>query len=133
MHTGYEKLFKSLTIVDPPKELHHRIVTRIAIIERQTMRIRLALFGIFSIASFGAIVLALQYTLQEFTRSGFYQYFSLLLSDGGTIFVYWKEFAFLLAESLPVFGVILLLSSTVVFLFLLRYATKNIKTILLPA
>lgn len=45
--------------------------------------------------------------LSQVSQSGFYEYASLLSSDGGILAVYWKEFTLLLTESLPLTSITL--------------------------
>jgi hypothetical protein len=64
--------------------------------------------------------------LADLTRSGFYEYFSLLFSDTGSIISYWKEFTFSIAESLPIISIISVLSLLFVCFLSLKYLIKQI-------
>ena len=65
------------------------------------------------------------YTLAGFTNSGFYEYLSLIYSDGLAILPYWKEIGLSLAESLPAFEIALLLSVIYALLESIKLAVKN--------
>ncbi len=128
---GYERLLKNVRLINPPEGLYSHTLLRIRAAEQRRMRIWLSIIGFISLVSGGGIVATVIYTMQEFSHTGFSQYFSLLTSDSGTIVTYWKEFILLLIESLPVFAVALMLSSVFIFLISLRFALKNMRTSLL--
>jgi len=76
-------------------------------------------------AQVAQIVPAYSYMLSELAGSGFRGYVSLLLSDGVTLTVYWKEFGLTILESFPTVGVTLLCASILVALGMFRLAVKN--------
>ncbi len=127
MNTDWEKLLK-ITPIEPPEQLLRNILARIELKQRQEARTKLALWGGLSLASFISIIPASLYAINEFGRSGFYQYFSLLFSDGGLTLIYWKEFSLSLAESVPVLAVATILSALFVFLESTLLAIKNIRS-----
>ncbi|MEK7576311.1 MAG: hypothetical protein AAB482_01315 [Patescibacteria group bacterium] len=116
-------MWESLEI-EPPEGLYHRILARIARARLRAARIRLGFLSMTIVGSLAALIPALQYTLQEFTQSGFYQYLSLVLSDGGTLFAHWHEYILTLAESLPLAGITLMLSGIFVLFGSLKLAIK---------
>jgi hypothetical protein len=63
----------------------------------------------------------------EFQTSGFWNYFALFFSDTALMSVYWKEFVLSLAESLPVFQLMLTLALTLSVFVSLRFAFKDFK------
>ncbi len=69
---------------------------------------------------------AFKILMANFSQSGFYEYFSLAFSSSGTLIIYWKDFLLLLAESLPAMSMILFLTLILVFLFSLKYITRQI-------
>lgn len=128
MSKGYERLFESIRSINPPHDLHARVILHIHAAEQHRMKIQLVVIGFISLLSCGGAIFAIIYTIQEFSHSGFYQYLSLLVSDGNTMMAYWKEFVLLLTESLPLFGITLALSSILVFLISLRFVFNNVRT-----
>lgn len=127
MNADWEKFLK-ITQIEPPERLLRNILAQIELKQRQTARTKLALWGGLSLASFISIIPASLYTISEFSRSGFYQYFSLLFSDGGVALMYWKEFSLSLAESIPVLATAAILLALFVFLESTLLAIKNIRS-----
>jgi hypothetical protein len=64
--------------------------------------------------------------LNDLARSGLYEYFSLIFSNGWSVLSYWKELTLSLAESLPTTSIIFTLSLVFVFFLSLRYMVKEI-------
>ena len=133
MKNNYKKLFQSLSKIETPKNLEQRILMRISNEERRTAEWRLAFFAPLAAASSVGVVFAFQYAAQEVAQSGFYQYLSVALSDGGVAITYWKELSMLLAESAPILGTAVLLSAVLILLGSLRSAIKNAQTVFTPA
>ena len=76
-----------------------------------------------------SLVVVFVNTVSQFQTSGFFNYFSLLFSDGGTVLSFWREFALSLAESLPWLGLSLIFATLFVFLVSLRFTAKNLQKI----
>ena len=70
--------------------------------------------------------------LGSLARSGFYNYFSLIFSDGFALVSSWKEFVFSLVESFSVSEFIVLLSIVFVVLISVKILIKNYKIIYTP-
>jgi hypothetical protein len=100
-------------------------MARIDIEKIKRAKQRFVIFTISSIVSFGAFLFTLQYAVTEFAKSEFTQYFSLIFSDSQSVFVYWKEFSLVLAESLPVMSILLLLSISLVMVYFLKKLLKD--------
>ena len=132
MRDAYEQLFKSLRSLEPPEALLAKILIRIAREQRRSARIRVAFVGSAALLSGALLVPAFQYAAQEWYESGFYQYLSLLFSDGGAALASWQEFSQSLAESLPVSGITFVLMSVFALLISLKFAAKNMKNALSP-
>jgi hypothetical protein len=113
------------TEIEPPPGLAQSVLRRIETERYRTARFRFVGMGAVAGISALAMVPAAQYTVTEFYQSGFYQYSSLLLSDGGSIFPYWKEFTLTLAESAPLLGITLSLTLVFVLLGSLQSVFKN--------
>ncbi len=119
MNNNEQRYFQVETVL-PPHELYARIEKRIHRLEKRAYRMSLALFGSTFVLSSLALIPSLAYLTQEFSRSSFGQYLTLLSSDGDVMLMYWKELAFSLAESLPLAGVTLVLTVTFVLLYSLK-------------
>lgn len=133
MRKDYETLLRNLAHVDPPKRLYGNILARIEIEQTRKAKIRFVLMGTTAICSLLALVPAVQYTAKEFSQSGFLQYLSLIFSDSATIMAYWKEFTFSLAESLPAFGITMILSILFVLFGSIILVIRDTKTVFMPA
>jgi hypothetical protein len=83
-------------------------------------------FGLAGFISLAGLVPAFKILSGDLAQSGFYEYFSLLFSDSGSILSHWKELFFSLAESLPATSIVLTLSLLFVCLLSLRYLMKQI-------
>lgn len=128
MRDQLKHLLQTLTDREPSRELLGNIMTNIALIEIARARTRLAFFtvsaGIFSIVA----IVMFGYAAREFAQSEFLQYFSLIFSDGGAVFLAWKEFVLSLAESMPIVGITAAFLATVISLGFIKSAVKNINT-----
>ncbi len=85
-------------------------------------------YSIAGIASLSGLVFIIKDILNSFTQSGFYDYMSLVSSDGGALTKYWKEFTFSITESLPTTSIMLsFLLLFIIFISLRRvvYQHKN--------
>lgn len=111
--------------INPPEGLAQAILWRIEAERRRIARFRFISMGAVAGLSAIAMVPTVQYTVGEFYQSGFYQYSSLLLSDGGSILPYWREFTITLAESAPLLGITLSLGLIFVLFASLQSAFNN--------
>lgn len=126
INDNYKKLFQKLEQMEPSEKLRDGILTRIDFEKRRSAMIRLAFLGTLATASFTAMILFFQDLMREFYQYGFYQYFSLIFSDGSVVMSYWKELTLSLAESAPLIEITILLAMILVFLVSLKLAIKNI-------
>ncbi len=116
--------------VEPPYGLSRRIMSHIGETNRNALRVR---FFTFIIMALGSSVVFVDMTVNLFTnlsQSGFYQYSSLLLSDGATIGLYWKQLGLSLLESLPLLNIAMLLIVLGVFIWSGAKAISNTHDIL---
>ena len=72
--------------------------------------------------SFVAMIPALWYLYRSVTESGIFQYMTLIFSDSAMALTYWREFSLLIAESLPLVGLVAFLSAAGLFLWSFRKA-----------
>ena len=111
---------------EPSPELAFSIWQTIIKRERRSTQLKLwSLSSVLFISTVGLIP-ALEMLLSNLAHSGFYEYFSLIFSDGGSMMTYWKEFSFSLVESLPTLSIVLTLSVLFVCFLSLRYLIKQI-------
>lgn len=94
--------------------------------EKRRTRFKLWIFALAGIASFSGLVPAFKILFGDLAQSGFYEYFSLVFSDGASHLSYWKEFMFSIAQSLPTMSILLSLSLIFVFFLSLKYMMKQI-------
>ena len=110
----------------PSEGLFRVVMARIADAEIRQARTRSLLFGVLTVVSLAVAVVMFGYAVQEFAQSEFLQYFSLVFSDAGAVLASWKEFILLLAESVPLTGLILALVATFV-------SFSSIKAVIIPS
>ncbi len=108
--------------VDLPDHIWHAVVAEN---KRQT-RIKLWIFSFICLGSLAAAIPAFNTLIARFSESGFYEYFSLIFSDIGSVVTSWKEFGLLLTESLPVMSIAITLALVLVFFLSIRYTFKQI-------
>jgi hypothetical protein len=92
----------------------------------QTAKLKLWAFAFAGFASLAGLAPAVRILAHDLAQSGFYKYSSLLFGSGGSVFSFWKELMFSLAESFPVTSAILTLSLVFAFFFSLRHLMKQV-------
>lgn len=125
MNDDYRKLFNKLEQFEPSEKLFNDTLARIDFEKRRSVGFRLMFLGVATTASLAVMILSFQYVAREFYQSGFYQYFSLIFSDGAVIMTSWKEFVLSLAETAPIMKIIIFLSAVFAFLVSSKLAIKN--------
>ena len=70
--------------------------------QSKSLKIKSLSYGFLGILSLGGFVFMSVSIVKQFSSSGFFEYVSLVFSDGNLISVYWKEYLLSLADSLPV-------------------------------
>ena len=127
-------LFKTVEYRDLPENLKPAVFLAIKQERRKRILTNLILHGTASLLSLGAMIWAFFYAMSSFAQAGFAEYFSLLASERLSAMTYWKEIGLTMAESLPVFSlVILLLTLVFSFWFVGRTTQETKNIILLPA
>lgn len=111
---------------EPNPGLAFSILNKMVMHDKKMTRFKLWTGTFTGIASLVTLVPVFQILLDNLTHSGFYDYFSLIFSDSGLMFSYWKELILSLAESLPMMSIILTLSLIFIFFLSLRYVMKQI-------
>ncbi len=111
MDRDYQKLFTYIQKAELPKDLSQKVLFRIQKEEQRLRRQKSLFFGVGALASFVATISFATSLANTFVQSGFYQYVSLVFSGDGVATSYWKELSFSLVESLPIFGIVALLTA----------------------
>lgn len=118
---------RDMNKIEPPARLRTNILMRIGQEERHRAKIFLSVFAPIVLLSIVGSVLSLRYVLEGFYQSSFYSYFSLLLSDPDIVFMYWREFALSLTDTIPFTGITLSLIAIAIFLVSLKSLVNNLR------
>lgn len=121
MEQNLQKLFKG-AIYQPERRLSGDIWHSI---QTKSNRIsHLKTFGYFvaGILSLSGSIFSIKNLIVEFNQLGFFNYLSLMFSDGGVIAIYWKEYTLTLLDSLPMLSIII----SFILLFVLSISIKNL-------
>jgi hypothetical protein len=111
---------------EPDANLAFSVWQTLIIQEKRMNKFKLWSFSFIGLISFVGLIPTFQILLSNLSHSGFYEYFSLIFSDGGTMLSYWKELSLSLAESLPTMSIIFTLSMLFVCFLSLKYIFKQI-------
>ena len=84
-------------------------------------------FSFASITSITALLFVSVKTYQDLLSSGILNYFSLLLSDWVTIGSLWKEFSYVILESLPAVSAVLMLSVIFIVMLSIKKSSTSFK------
>lgn len=117
MNDSYRKLLSLVPESDPPQKTYDRVVAAVARLEIRRAQMRASVYGIFVIGAIIAFVPALRYMITAANDSGFWQYLSLLTSDGGVIASHFSEFIGSIADSAPIAGIASLVGIVTVFIY----------------
>ena len=113
--------------IEPPNGLCRKILLHIQHIQRRIARIKLGASATAMAVTALLAVPVFEYAFQEFSQSGFFQYFSLQFSDSEIMLFSWKEFILSLAESLPSLGIAAVFMTVFVLLGSVLLVSKNMK------
>ena len=111
----------------PPDKLFSLILARIRHERHREARFRLVAFGTVTCISLLLLVPAVQYAMNEFYTSGFYEYATLFidsLTNG-----YAKEVLYSLADSLPSLSLLILACIGSAFVWSLRRTNENARIV----
>lgn len=81
-------------------------------------------FSIMGVAALAVLVPVLKTLFSELSKSGFYDYASLLFSGSGIV-SYWKDFMASLADSLPTVSIFYTLGLVLIFIISVKYALRQ--------
>lgn len=110
-----------------PQDLVDTILLRVESAQKHRARMQVYIQGTIALLSCIGIFFAYRFAAAEFRSSGFYQYFSIIFSDRDVVTTYWREFAVLLAESLPILGSAAILGTIVILVGSVRGLTRNVR------
>jgi len=117
MQDGYKKLFNCVDLIEPPGKLGPKIINYINSEEKRLAAFRARVFRSTSVASFGFFLWATVYLVNSVQQTGFWQYFSLIFSENGTVLAYWRELSLSIIESLPILSLIIFLAAVGLFIW----------------
>ena len=132
MTRTYKELFDLLQD-QIPTNLEAVIIKRVKCEQKRFARIRFSFQSTLAGASLIGLVEAGIYLFKSIQQTGFYEYASLAFSDGAVLSLYWKELVLSLVDSLPLFGLIIFMSVTALFIWSTVKALKDASTALMPA
>jgi len=125
MNKNLREVFSRVNL-KPNAGLADNIWNSIVMREKRIAKLKLGLFSLIGMLSLVGAVPVFKTLITDFTQSGFYEYFSLLFSSGSALASSWKELIYSLAESLPIFSIILSFMVVFVFFLSLRYVLQQI-------
>ena len=124
---NYQKLFIHIHEVQVPSNLRGAIFIRIEKESRKQAMVRFTLFATTAVGSLTSLFFISVSLFKNLIQSGSYNYASLLFSDVTTVLRYWKEFSLSFVESLPILGIAVFLSVSIVFLWTSAKALSTIR------
>src|SRR5271165_5610369 len=113
MKDTYAQLFLEIRDAEPSDKIFFAVVARIENARIRRNRIQAGVHGALTAGAAVALVPAAENLLHGATQSGFLQYASLV-SDGASVLGNWKEVAWSLGESMPVFAAAVMLAVLIV-------------------
>jgi hypothetical protein len=129
MSKEFKHLFSGLEKQEVPLGLYDDIVFKLEKARIKKGRTGLLIQSILSITSLVAIFPVFMNVVERFSQSGFFQYLSLIFTDGEIVLSNWKIFVSSLLESAPFYEVTILLVAIFVLLESLKFAFRNFKMI----
>lgn len=106
------------------KELLERILQRISYEKQRKMKRRFFFSMAGVILSIIVFILIWPFVYNDFVSSGFAYFLFVIFSHPALMINYLKDFALALLESLPIFGLLLLLSNLIILMIFLRLFIK---------
>lgn len=116
--------FLKQNLVEPPKTLYPSVMTVLEEHSRRQRRNRLLVFFACGSLSLLGVIGASISLAQEMARSGFLQYTALIGSDTFMVVAHAKVFLLLLAESMPVVGLVFFFGAMFLFLETFRFLQR---------
>ena len=123
MEQDLHKLFKK-AVYHPECRLSDDVCRAILAKRRKMVRWNTFSYLSLGILSLSGSIFSIRDLITQSSQLGFYRYLSLILSDGGVVATYWKEYILTLIDSLPVVSLVLSLA----LLFALFISVKKISS-----
>lgn len=101
------RLFSLLMAIEPPVHLYARILERVRRFELRRLRLSLAASATLFATSLTGLFFSLRFLISELSASGFLTYITLPFSDGADVLHLANDFTYLIIESTPVLGLLL--------------------------
>jgi len=115
---------KLFTAVEPPDRLFSAVLGRIDRERLGSLLARRAASLVIAALSFASFAAASAYSVGRLRQSGAGQYLSLLVSDGGAVLLFWRDYVQSLAEAMPLAGIAACLLSLFIFLGALKVSAR---------
>ncbi|MFA6254314.1 MAG: hypothetical protein WC640_03680 [Candidatus Paceibacterota bacterium] len=128
MSQNIRKLFGATEVAGLAPGLDKLVYARLEREQKRLAKRNLLAFGLADILSAAGLVAICLYLANLMASSSFYNYFSLLWSDGGAVTSYWQELVLSLVESLPILGLIAFLAVALAFLLSLNKTMSSFKS-----
>jgi len=128
MQEDIQKLFSKIKVSRLETGLMSKILLEIREQERKSAERRLFLHLVIIFSGMFVFYYYIASTITILNEGGFWQYLSLLFSDFGAILASWQPYALSLLEVLPVTGLIILLSATLLILNSLKYFVEALNS-----
>lgn len=119
------RIFRYMSKISVPKNLFTNIMHRIDG-EQVHKVMRRRFFAVSSLCAVIAAFLipAVSVVQQEFAQTGLVEYLSLIVSDFGEVVANWQDYLLGILESVPVTGIIELLTGVFMLLISLKFASR---------
>ena len=127
-HLDIEKLFKGLAPIGSPAGMEDSVVAEVRLRVIKSARRQLVFFGLCTVGALISLFPALNLAAKGFNGSGFYQYASLMFTDGEMLVGAWREYFLSLAESFPFMGTVAVLGSLFLIISSIKLIFSTIKT-----
>ncbi len=128
MSHNIKKFFQSLPDVQVPAGLNEKILHEIFRRQKRAGLIKAVIFSSLSVIFGLSLIMSIDYMLGMAVASGFVQFLSLLLTDA-TQLIGSSSYYYILAQTVPVFGVFLVMSFLIMFLQTARLGLNNFRRI----
>ena len=125
MNKEFGKIFKKYTYQSEP-DLSISIWNKIIKREKKIAKIKLLVFSFLGLTSFLSSIPVIKILLNDLSKSGFYDYLSVLFSGNGIFISYWKEISLSITESLPSASIFYAFTLIFIFILSLRFVVKQI-------
>jgi len=113
------------------EELFVKIMKRIRKEQRFSAIKNACIFSVILVISAAALLPVFNMVKNDFEKTGFIYFVSLLFSDFSVIQAYWQSFSLILLETIPALSIALCMAALLAFLQSIKSLAKNIRIILI--